>query len=115
MVEMMIGMLSESLSMSAEWRREKAEEFPHDANRNLEAAAELDRLAAEALKAVGSSLDRRFSQAFERVEEDCLCWTEQESQLIREVGFHWSGDINDFINTLISRCCDQLEVREVAQ
>lgn len=44
---------------TAEWRREKAEEFPND-NRNLEAAERLDRLVRELDELQKSDLSRRI-------------------------------------------------------
>ena len=49
-----------SMESTAEWRREKAEEFPDD-SRNLEAAKELEKLATEI-----KNLER--SELYQRVE-----------------------------------------------
>src|ERR1700751_69793 len=44
---------------TAEWRRRKAEEFPHD-TRNAEAAEILDKLAEEAKLLKGSAIHKRL-------------------------------------------------------
>jgi hypothetical protein len=53
-----IEQLSYRLSDSADWRRFKAGEYPNDAECNLKAAMQLDKLAAEAANKIGSDLDR---------------------------------------------------------
>ena len=83
---------------TAEWRRQKAEQFPDDA-RNLVAAEELERLAAQINRLEGSEIHAQISEA-----EDCiikLCeankdalhldWSdisEAVSAELRSIGFH---------------------------
>ncbi len=50
-----------TLESSAEWRRRRAERYPHDAQRNLEAAALLDLLAKDVRALEGSELHRQAS------------------------------------------------------
>lgn len=45
-VDHCLGHLKDSFEMQAEWRREKAAEFPDDAKRNMDAAEVFDKLAA---------------------------------------------------------------------
>jgi hypothetical protein len=91
--------LVKDLRWTAEWRREKANQFPDD-DRNLQAAVLLDELADRIGSLAGGDLDRRlvFLQA-----ENGIYLSEEQSQLMREVGFHWSGDPKDLIEELISR------------
>jgi hypothetical protein len=44
---------------TAEWRRHKAVDFPHHTDRNLDAAEELDYLAAEIEQLEGATLNSR--------------------------------------------------------
>jgi hypothetical protein len=82
---------------TAEWRRQKAEEFPDDA-RNLVAAEELERLAAQIDRLEGSEIHEQIREA-----QDCiikLCeankdavfdWSdisETVSAELRSIGFH---------------------------
>jgi hypothetical protein len=96
--------LSESLSNTAEWRRGKVEQFPDD-DRNLKAAVLLEELARQIEPLSGTKLDRRLVTAWKAAEKSGwggnLC--EEESQLLREVGFHWWGDATDFVEELLYR------------
>jgi hypothetical protein len=96
--------LSESLSYTAEWRRQKADEFPDD-DRNLQAAVLLEELAKQIEPLSRGKLDKRLVSAWNAAEKKDhggnLC--EEESQLLREVGFHWWGEATDFVEELISR------------
>jgi hypothetical protein len=76
---------------TAEWRRRKAEEFPDD-RRNLQAAEELDKLAAEVEQLDGSDIHQRILKLFDLAEpyyatigEDL---NEGVSAELRSVGFH---------------------------
>jgi hypothetical protein len=50
---------------TADWRRGKAEQFPND-TRNLSAAEELERLAAQIEKLEGSDIHKRVRDLFDR-------------------------------------------------
>lgn len=80
-----IDWLADSLERSAEWRQEKAKEYPDDAQRNLLAADELEKLSVEVRKLDGTELHRRYHEAFLK-EPDRM--TEVEGELTRSVGFH---------------------------
>ena len=54
----------DSLLHTAEWRREKAEEFPDD-DRNIAAAQLLEKLAAGADDIRGTDLERRYFKVLE--------------------------------------------------
>ncbi len=53
---------SEGLHASAEWRRAKAEEYPQDAKRNLEAARRLDEIADHLADSSFYFLHRKIEQ-----------------------------------------------------
>jgi hypothetical protein len=85
---------------TAEWRRRKAEEFPAD-NRNLRAAEELERLAAQIDKLEGSDIHKQISKAQDSINRACEAnngwdaWTdvsEAVSAELRSIGFHGSYD-----------------------
>jgi hypothetical protein len=96
--------LSESLSSTAEWRRGKVEQFPDD-DRNLKAAVLLEELAKQIEPLSGTKLDRRLVTTWKAAEKSGRggCLSEEESQLLRDVGFHWWGSATDFVEELISR------------
>jgi hypothetical protein len=64
-IEEVIGLQVQEI---AEWRWRKAEEFPDDP-RNLEAAKELERLAAEIARLNGSPLHNRILELIDIVSE----------------------------------------------
>jgi homoserine dehydrogenase len=74
---------------TAEWRRRKAEEFPDDA-RNLVAAEELERLAAQIDRLEGSEIHEQLREA-----QDCiiaLCTANKDNNV-----FDWS-DISETVS-----------------
>lgn len=80
---------------AAEWRRQKAIQFPND-TRNLEAAEQLDRLAAALSEIDLSEYEKRYQKLLDlaldgdanyRLWEDL---NEYKSGMIRDVGFHGS-------------------------
>jgi hypothetical protein len=87
---------AEGIAYTAEWRRRKAEEFPAD-TRNLNAAAELERLAAEIEKLEDSEIHQQIcdvQKRINRIDEGDL-WMEvsqAESEELRSIGFHVSYD-----------------------
>ena len=81
---------------TAEWRRRKAEEFPED-TRNLKAAEELERLAAEIETLEHSEIRQQICDAEERINriDDGDLWMEisqAEFEALRSIGFHVSYD-----------------------
>ncbi len=77
---------------TAEWRRQKAEQFPDDI-RNLRAAEELERLAAQIEKLEDSEDHKRVRDACDRVTaaDDGDGWSkidEDVSAELRSIGFH---------------------------
>ena len=73
---------------SAEWRWMKACEYPDDADRNLEAAARLERIAADLKKEEGSQWHLRL-QALCAANTERYC--EALSELTGAVGFRSSA------------------------
>jgi hypothetical protein len=59
------SLITDELEYAAEWRREKAAEYPEDADRNLEAAQTLDRMAADIKKFQGSQWHWRLQGLFD--------------------------------------------------
>jgi hypothetical protein len=74
-------LITDDLEYAAEWRREKAAEYPEDADRNLQAAQTLDRMAADVKKFQGSQwhwrLQGLFDGAPERFSEVLSFWSER--------------------------------------
>jgi hypothetical protein len=99
-IETLVAM---DLENSAEWRRCKAEEYPEDC-RNLKAASMLERLAGGVQKLEGSELHTRACSLFLENDNTALRFTEELSELTRQVGFHWFGDDpREFLGDLIER------------
>jgi hypothetical protein len=74
---------------TAEWRRRKAEEFPED-TRNLKAAEELERFAAEIETLEHSEIHQQICDVQERIDriDDGDLWTEvsqAESEALRSI------------------------------
>jgi hypothetical protein len=84
---------------AADWRRRKAKEFPNDI-RNLRAAEELERLAAEIELLEGSEIHKQITEvagninrAPDKIGEDI--WTDVVDMVsveLRLVGFHYNYD-----------------------
>ena len=77
---------------TAEWRREKAVQFPNDF-RNLTAAEELERLAAQIEKLEGSDIHQRVADIHDRFvaadePDGWIAIGEDLSAELRAVGFH---------------------------
>lgn len=95
---------------TAEWRRRKAQQFPDD-RRNLQAAEELERLASELKKLVGTAMDQRVISHVERIldKEDADLLVELStwvSEELRHVGFHQeAGTALEFATAY----CDKIE------
>jgi len=95
-------MIGYKVEGTADWRRTKAVEFPQD-GRNLKAAEELDRLAAEIEKLDGSPIHMQLIEA-----EEQLCsapggddvWIEIGETLsaeLRSIGFHYNSTAPEFL------------------
>ncbi len=81
--------LSEDLEVQAEWRRQKAEDYPED-RRNIDAADFLSRLAKEVeqLERRNDSLLDRFEQSWRRLDDDDgLNFVEKLNNYHRRIGF----------------------------
>jgi hypothetical protein len=88
--------LKEEFERQAEWRRSKAEEYPDD-NRNLEAAAIFDKLAAST-KDVNLSVFQSYQELFEGLQD-----SEKHSNMIREIGFQrWPETADEFCRNFIA-------------
>lgn len=92
---------AQTFESTAQWRREKATEFPQDAARHLAAATELDSLAAQFEAGdVNPELVARYealggSEQAHRV-------TEIEGELMRQIGFgRYFEKADDFIRTIL--------------
>jgi hypothetical protein len=82
-------MLSETLEYQAEWRRQKADEYPDD-RRNIDAAELLERLAREVRNLEGRNDLRvcRVEKFFEEVGPDSgVRFLEVQSEYHRQIGF----------------------------
>jgi len=83
---------------AAAWRRRKAEEFPDDV-RNVRAAEELERLAAEIEALEGSDIHEQIAKAQDGINQICDgngdVWADISATLsaeLRSIGFHGSYD-----------------------
>jgi hypothetical protein len=96
----MVGRLElrDDFKEEAEWRREKAEQYPDD-KRHLEAAAIFDRLAATV-----DAIPQDVFIAFSKLEvDDGLLDVERWTEMLREVGFGSSPEIaEDFVRSFIA-------------
>jgi hypothetical protein len=72
---------------TAEWRRQKAEQYPGD-NRNTEAAELLDTVAKDFAALDGSDVHRRIESAYLADDTAAINATEIVSEELRSVGFH---------------------------
>lgn len=93
-------MLKDMFAMQAEWRREKAKEYPGD-GRNLEAAVTLDHLAATADAVPDDVLD-----AFQKLCRD-LDDAEVFNEMLRQVGFYSAPETAEaFVRAFIAERCE---------
>ncbi len=103
-MELLIG----SFLHTAEWRREKAEEFPDD-DRNIAAAELLEQLATGAGDLRGTDLEQRYFKVLERADghPDVHLLCEAESEALRSVGFHsWPANATEFVDDLVTKLDD---------
>lgn len=113
MSEYLMEMFGYNVQGTADWRREKAEQFPRDAARNLQAAEELDRLTSLIEQVADDSpVGRRYGNVHERLSADpdgSDIWMSAEEDLsaeLRGIGFHTSyATAEEFLNWY----CDLLE------
>jgi len=91
------------LDRQAEWRQIKAAQHPDD-RRNVDAVALLNKLADQAGRsAFRPDLLDRYSKLAGSTRTS-LQASEEESQLLRDVGFHFFPDsVNEFLEELIER------------
>lgn len=96
-----LSVWAESFEGSADWRRQKASEYPDDAARNLEAAAQLDSLAAQFN---AGDVDPELVAEYESLGNSDVAHrvVEVESELLKHVGFHRHfANADDFIRAII--------------
>jgi hypothetical protein len=92
MSEYLNEMLGYSVQGTAEWRREKARQFPDDI-RNIRAAEQLDKLAAEIDALEDSQIETQISEAHDAINsfDDGDGWAEINEALseeLRLIAFH---------------------------
>jgi hypothetical protein len=97
----MVGRLDlQDFKEHAEWRREKAQQYPNE-ERNLEAAAILDRLAAT-MDAIPHDVFVAFSELGPNVDDDLLD-VERWTEMLRDVGFQSAPkNAEDFVRSFIA-------------
>ena len=108
-INTIIGFQVES---TAEWRRQKADQFPND-QRNLEAAEELERLAAEIDRLEGSEIYQRIDELSSLSGEVEGGFYEELSESVsaelRNIGFHSSYDSGatflEWYRRISKHCC----------
>jgi hypothetical protein len=89
---------------TAEWRRETAERFPEDAERNETAADRLDRIAADLRALKGTLLHARTAKLAE--EDRNNAFSVAASELNRAIGFRLNIENGrEYLETL----CDLVE------
>ena len=98
---------------AAAWRRRKAEEFPDDV-RNVRAAEELERLAAEIEALEGSDIHEQIATAQDGINQICDgngdVWADISATLsaeLRSIGFHGSYDTGRGCSNGIATCWDK--------
>ena len=88
--------LKEEFEGQADWRRQKAGEYPDD-KRNIEAAEIFDRLAAGALT-IPSDVFAAYLELFEEYPD-----AEKHAERMRSVGFHyWPETAEQFVRDFIA-------------
>ena len=91
--------LQDTFKEQAEWRREKAKEYPAD-ERNLKAASAFDRLAATV-----DAIPRDVFEAYSELGgvHDGLLDVERWTEMLRDVGFNSAPETaEDFIRSFIA-------------
>jgi hypothetical protein len=82
-------LVADEVASAADWRLEKAAEFPDHAARNLKAAAILKHIAAELRHFKDTELQWRVNAAYRRNPEN---YVEILCELVRAVGFKSSAE-----------------------
>jgi hypothetical protein len=83
---------------AAEWRRQKAVEYPHD-KRNLEAAEILERLAASA-----DQIEPQLLSVYEDMWVDFRA-AEVQTEMLRQVGLYfWPDNATEFLREFLTKC-----------
>jgi hypothetical protein len=91
-----------SFETFADWRRQKAEQYPQDASRNLAAASMLDRLAAT-VNGIGADYATAYLELCEDDEDICRM-TNMESEMRQAAGFNGSWDNAEaFVKEVIAK------------
>jgi hypothetical protein len=112
MSEYLMEIVGYQIESSAEWRREKAEQFPSDAHRNLLAAEWLDKLAAEISELEGSAIHTRVRETIDRMNpDDGYELNEWLSAEIRSIGFNNSHDGRGFLELYCDKMEELIEMR----
>jgi hypothetical protein len=105
----LIEHLQTAFENSAEWRREKANEYPDD-HRNREAAAQLDALA-KSVESVSAECAAQYAELC--AGGDAYRTVEEKQEMIRSIGFHGTWDTaEEFINDLVERVKDVERIDE---
>lgn len=88
-----------ALEFTADWREEKAKEYPED-RRNVQAANQLKSLA----KSVGEIADEQLWERLDQVyAEGDIKVSEAQSQFFREIGFYSEySNGHEFLEALVS-------------
>ena len=100
-------MLKSELEDQAEWRREKAIEYPND-RRNLASAEEYERLA-ETVKDIPDDLLIAYSEAYEDV-PDVERWQEMLKDIFR--GFSGFANATELVQAFVDQKRDEAEESE---
>src|ERR1700731_4157149 len=97
----MVGRLDlQDFKERAEWRREKAKQYPNE-ERNLEAAAVFDRMAAT-VDAIPQDVFVALSELGPNVDDDLLD-VERWTEMLRDVGFQSAPkNAEDFVRSFIA-------------
>jgi hypothetical protein len=86
---------------TADWRRQKAEEYPHD-ERNCEAVKLLDEIAKDMAALEGSDLHRQIEGLW--VDGTSERFSETVSDQLRSVGFHsWPKSGRELLEAIADR------------
>ena len=93
-------MLVERVEHQAEWRAQKAEEYPDDAARNIAASEDLLALA-DSLKSIAGD-DPLWLACVAHDDDDALLLSERESEVLGGIGFRQAApDGREFLRELV--------------
>lgn len=100
--------LKMNMEGSAEWRRRKAEEYPRDAQRNLEAAAVFDKIA-ETMGAVTPQTRARYEAIIDAdADRGSMVVAEVESEITGSIHISYAS-AEEFIVDVCERAESKLE------